>query len=86
MVDTFSDMLTTSLAERATLHQQKITLTCSNPRKILLKLNKNHAVRRGLADLLIGIHLLNPLPTNDAPMRHDFGELSISLWEFIWGV
>ncbi len=24
---------------------------------------------------------LNPLPTNDAPMRHG---LSISLWEFIW--
>ncbi len=29
---------------------------------------------------------LNPLPTNDAPMRHDLCELSISLWEFIWGV
>ncbi len=28
---------------------------------------------------------LNPLPTNDAPMRHDLCELSISLWEFIWG-
>ncbi len=28
---------------------------------------------------------LNPLPTNDAPMRHDLSELSISLWEFIWG-
>ncbi len=27
----------------------------------------------------------NPLPTNDAPMRHDLCELSISLWEFIWG-
>ncbi len=27
-----------------------------------------------------------PLPTNDAPMRHDLSELSISLWEFIWGV
>ncbi len=24
---------------------------------------------------------VNPLPTNDAPMRHG---LSISLWEFIW--
>ncbi len=30
--------------------------------------------------------LINPLPTNDAPMRHDLSELSISLWEFIWGV
>ncbi len=29
---------------------------------------------------------VNPLPTNDAPMRHDLSELSISLWEFIWGV
>ncbi len=28
----------------------------------------------------------NPLPTNDAPMRHDLCKLSISLWEFIWGV
>ncbi len=28
---------------------------------------------------------LNPLPTNDALMRHDLCELSISLWEFIWG-
>ncbi len=28
----------------------------------------------------------NPLPTNDAPMRHDISELSISLWEFIWGI
>ncbi len=27
---------------------------------------------------------LNPLPTNDAPMR-DLCEPSISLWEFIWG-
>ncbi len=25
----------------------------------------------------------NPLPTNDASMRHG---LSISLWEFIWGI
>ncbi len=29
---------------------------------------------------------LNPLTTNDAPMRHDLSELSISLWEFIWGI
>ncbi len=29
---------------------------------------------------------INPLPTNDAPMRHDLCELSISLWEFICGV
>ncbi len=29
---------------------------------------------------------INPLPTNDAPMRHDLCELSISIWEFIWGV
>ncbi len=28
---------------------------------------------------------INALPTNDAPMRHDLSELSISLWEFIWG-
>ncbi len=28
----------------------------------------------------------NPLPTNDAPMRHDLSELSISLWEFMWGI
>ncbi len=26
---------------------------------------------------------VNPLPTNDAPIRHDLCELSISLWEFI---
>ncbi len=26
---------------------------------------------------------LNPLPTNDAPMRHG---LSTSLWEYIWGI
>ncbi len=35
---------------------------------------------------LMYICTINPLPTNDAPMRHDLGELSISLWEFIWGV
>ncbi len=29
---------------------------------------------------------VNPLPTNVTPMRHDLCELSISLWEFIWGV
>ncbi len=29
--------------------------------------------------------MVNPLPTNDAPMRHDLCELFISLWEFIWG-
>ncbi len=29
---------------------------------------------------------INPLPTNDATMRHDLSELSISLWGFIWGV
>ncbi len=34
---------------------------------------------------LLGTTGVNPLPTNDAPMRHDLGELSISLWEFIWG-
>ncbi len=28
---------------------------------------------------------VNPLPTNDAPMRRDLCELSVSLWEFIWG-
>ncbi len=28
---------------------------------------------------------VNPLPTNDAPIRHDLCELSISLWEFIYG-
>ncbi len=38
----------------------------------------------------IGLHgkttmCVNPLPTNDAPMRHDLSELSISLWEFIGG-
>ncbi len=27
---------------------------------------------------------INPLPTNDAPIRHDLCELSISLLEFIW--
>ncbi len=32
------------------------------------------------------IQIVNPLPTNDAPMRHDLCELSISLWEFIWGI
>ncbi len=26
---------------------------------------------------------VNPLPTNDALMRHDLCKLSISLWEFI---
>ncbi len=29
------------------------------------------------------VYSVNPLPTNDAPMRHDLCELSISLWEFI---
>jgi len=29
---------------------------------------------------------LNPLTTNDAYMRHDPCELSISLWEFIWSI
>ncbi len=29
---------------------------------------------------------VNSLTTNDAPMRHDLSELSIRLWEFIWGV
>ncbi len=28
---------------------------------------------------------INPLPTNDAPICHDLCELSISLWEFVWG-
>ncbi len=28
---------------------------------------------------------LNSLPTNDGKCRHDLCELSISLWEFIWG-
>ncbi len=28
----------------------------------------------------------NPLPINNAAMRHDLCELSISLWEFIWWV
>ncbi len=27
----------------------------------------------------------NSLPTNDGKCRHDLCELSISLWEFIWG-
>ncbi len=35
--------------------------------------------------LVQGFWCFNPLPTNDAPMRHDLSELSISLWEFIWG-
>ena len=29
---------------------------------------------------------LNPLTTNDAYMRHDHCELSITLWEFIWSI
>ncbi len=29
--------------------------------------------------------LFNSLPTNDGKCRHDLCELSISLWEFIWG-
>ncbi len=29
---------------------------------------------------------VNSLPTNDGKCRHDLCELSISLWEFIWGV
>ncbi len=29
--------------------------------------------------------LFNSLPTNDGNCRHDLYELSISLWEFIWG-
>ena len=32
------------------------------------------------------VFVLNPLTTNDAYMRHDPCELSISLWEFIWSV
>jgi len=28
----------------------------------------------------------NSLTTNDASMRHDPCELSISLWEFIWSI
>ncbi len=28
---------------------------------------------------------VNSLPTNDGKCRHDLCELSISLWEFIWG-
>ncbi len=28
---------------------------------------------------------INSLPTNDGKCRHDLCELSISLWEFIWG-
>ncbi len=27
----------------------------------------------------------NPSLTNDSLMRHDLSELSISLWELIWG-
>jgi len=29
---------------------------------------------------------INSLTTNDAYMRHDPCELSISLWEFIWSI
>ncbi len=25
-------------------------------------------------------HIVNPLPTYDAPMRHDLSEISIRLW------
>ncbi len=31
------------------------------------------------------VDLFNSLPTNDGKCRHDLCELSISLWEFIWG-
>ncbi len=36
-----------------------------------------------LRETVIGelVQYLNPLPTNDVPMRHG---LSISLWEYIW--
>ncbi len=40
---------------------------------------------RSLVSTLASV-MINPLPTNDALMRHDLCELSISLWEFIWGV
>ncbi len=45
-------------------------------------------VRRGHSgddDSTLFTYQFNPLPTNDAPMRHDLSELSISLLEFIWG-
>ncbi len=29
--------------------------------------------------------VFNSLPTNDGKCRHGLCELSISLWEFIWG-
>jgi len=34
----------------------------------------------------LSLHHINPLTTNDAYMRHDPCELSISLWEFIWSI
>ncbi len=34
---------------------------------------------------ILWLSLLPNVPTNDAPMRHDLCELSIWLWEFIWG-
>ena len=34
----------------------------------------------------ITVLLFNSLTTNDAYMRHDPCELSISLWEFIWSI
>ncbi len=34
---------------------------------------------------LVQVSAINSLPTNDGKCRHDLCELSISLWEFIWG-
>ncbi len=33
-----------------------------------------------LSDRSVALRSVNPLPTNDAPMRHDLCELSISIW------
>ncbi len=49
-------------------------------------INKNLHFKKMYEDVGMGVpKSINPLPTNDAPMRHDLCELSISLWEFIWG-
>ncbi len=39
----------------------------------------------GVSTLYMLFCFFNSLPTNDGKCRHDLCELSISLWEFIWG-
>ncbi len=49
-------------------------------------------IRIYMGGLILGVNTLymifcffNSLPTNDGKCRHDLCELSISLWDFVWG-